>query len=176
MNKVRMIMCLMALLCASTMKADNAETDGKSIQYRGHVEAGVGAAYNVNTAQTVSTLNMQTLWSIGTSHGVKYKGMFGGLGLEYNHSQRDKENMYLFYGDVRYTFEKCKIQPMIGVKGGMIYDPYWTETTKPYGALSGSVKVYDKFRVGLEGTIFKRPARHFTANALVVVSYTIGKK
>lgn len=145
------------------------------VKYQGFVEAGVGAAYNLNTAQTVSSLNMQPLWMISTSHGVKYKGLFGGIGVGYNFTQRDKENMYIVFGDVRYSFEKCKLAPSVGAKGGLIYDPYWIEKVQKYGAITSSLEVYNNLRVGLEASVFSRPARHFTANALFVVSYSFGK-
>ena len=146
-----------------------------SVRYRGFVEAGVGAAYNLNTAQTVSSLNIQPLWMISTSHGVKYKGLFGGIGVGYNFTQRDKENMYLVFGDVRYSFEKCKLAPSVGAKVGLIYDPYWIEKVQKYGAITGSLEVYNNLRLDLEGSVFSRPARHFTTNALFVVSYSFGK-
>lgn len=162
---------LVALLMVCSASAQSVENEGKAVRYKGFVELGVAAAYNLNTAQTVSTVNMQTLWAVQTSHGVTYRGWFGGLGLGYHHSQRDKEDMYLTYGDVRYCFEKCRLMPVIGVKGGIIWDPYWIEKVQTYGALSASLRVYDRIRVGMEGSVFTRPSRHFTANAAVVVSY-----
>lgn len=167
----RWLIVLMALLTVCSASAQSVESEGKAVRYKGYVELGVGAAYNLNTAQTVSTVNMQTLWAVQTSHGVTYKGWFGGLGLGYHHSQRDKENMYLTYADVRYTFEKCKLQPAIGLKGGIIWDPYWIEKVQRYGALSASLRVYDRIRVGMEGAVFSRPSRHFTAYAAVVIGY-----
>lgn len=145
-----------------------------SVKYRGYVEAGVGAAYNLNTAQTISSLNMQPLWMVSTSHGVRYKGLFGGVGVGYNFTQRDKEKMYIAFADLRYGFEKCKLAPFLGVKAGMIYDPYWIEKVKSYGALGVNVDVYKGLRIGVKGSIFCRPARHFTANGLFVVSYSFG--
>lgn len=162
---------LVALLMVCSASAQGVENVDKALRYKGFVELGVGAAYNLNTAQTVSTVNMQTLWAVQTSHGVTYRGWFGGLGLGYHHSQRDSEDMYLTYGDVRYCFEKCRLAPAIGVKGGIIWDPYWIEKVQTYGALSASLRVYDRIRVGMEGSVFTRPSRHFTANAAVVVSY-----
>ena len=171
----RLIICLITALSVFALNAQNADIGDRACGYRGIVELGVGAAYNVNTAQVISTLNMQPLWAIFTSHGVKYKGLFGGVGFGYNLSQRDKENMYLAFSDVRYSFEKCKLAPSIGVKGGIIYDAHWIEKVKPYGAIGVNVDVYNGLSVGVEGSIFSRPARHFTANVFFVVSYSFGK-
>lgn len=162
---------LVALLTVWSASAQSVDNEGKSVRYKGFVELGVGAAYNLNTAQTVSSVNMQTLWELQTSHGVFYKGWFGGLGMGYHHSQRDSEDMYLAYGDVRYCFEKCRLLPAIGLKGGIIWDPYWIEKVQTYGAFSASLRVYDRLRVGVEGSVFTRPSRHFTANAVFVVSF-----
>lgn len=162
---------LVALLTVWSASAQSVENEGKTVRYKGFVELGVGAAYNLNTAQTVSSVNMQTLWELQTSHGVFYKGWFGGLGIGYHHSQRDKENMYLAYGDVRYSFVKCKLQPTLGLKGGIILDPYWIDKMQWYGTLSASLRVYDRIHVGMEGAVYSRPSRHFTANAVFVVSF-----
>ena len=162
---------LLALLFVVSASAQSVEVEGKAVRYKGFVELGVGAAYNLNTAQTVSVVNMQTLWTVQSSHGVAYKGWFGGLGMGYHHSQRDKEDMNLNCGDVRYCFEKCKVQPAIGLKGGFIWDPFWIEKVQLYGALSASLRVYDRIRVGMEGAVFSRPSRHFTANGVFVISF-----
>lgn len=169
------IICIAVILFSIHVNAQEAEKIGKTISYKGFVELGGGIAYNLNTAQTVSNLNMQMLWHVTTSHGIKYKGLFGGLGLGYNRTQRDKENMYLTYADVRYTFNKCINAPSIGLKGGIIYDPYWIEKVQSYGAITCNLKVYKRFYLGLEGSVFTRPSRHFTANALLVAGYTIGE-
>ena len=162
---------LVALLTVCSASAQGVENEGKAVRYKGFVELGVGAAYNLNTAQTMSVVNMQALYTVATSHGVTYKDWFGGLGVGYHHSQRDKEDMYLTYGDVRYCFEKHNLQPTIGLKGGGIFDPYWIEKVQVYGALSASLCVCNRIRVGIEGSLFGRPSRHFTANGVVVVSY-----
>lgn len=171
----RIIALLVCMFVVLSTHAQSVEDNDRTVGYRGIVELGCGSANNLNTAQTISSLNMQTLWSITTSQGVKYKGLFGGVGFGYNHSQRDKENMYLSYADVRYAFENFKIAPSIGFKAGVIYDPYWIESIQKYLALTGSVEVYDQLRFGLEGSVFSRPSRHFTANGLFVVSYCFGK-
>lgn len=161
---------LITCLSAFVLNAQNTGLGDRAIGYRGIVELGIGAAYNVNTAQTISSLNLQPLWAVSTSHGVKYKGLFGGVGIGYNFSQRDNEKMCLAFGDVRYCFEKCKLAPSVGVKAGMIFDHYWVEKVKPYGAMAVNVDVCKGLRVGVEGSIFSRPARHFTANGICVVS------
>lgn len=166
----KLIVCLVAALSFCSLKAQDANYEEISVRYRGIVELGVGAAYNVNTAQTLSSLNMQPLWAVSTSHGVKYKGLFSGVGIGYNFSQRDNEKMCLAFGDVRYCFEKCKLAPSVVVKAGMIFDHYWVEKVKPYGAMGVNVDVCKGLRVGVEGSIFSRPARHFTANGICVVS------
>lgn len=63
----------------------------------------------------------------------------------------------------------------MGAKVGLIYDPYWIEKVQKYGAITGSLEVYNNLRLDLEGSVFSRPARHFTTNALFVVSYSFGK-
>lgn len=165
---------LLTLLCVISASGQIVVKKETPIKYLGVAEVSAGVAYNLNTSETISTNNMQMLWAFSTSHGFVYKGLFGGLGFGYNHSQRDKENMYLIYTDIRYAFEKCKLAPFIGVKGGIIYDPYWIEKVKPYGAVGINVNVYKALCFGLEGSVFARPSRHFTANAFVVVGYTLG--
>lgn len=51
-----------ALLWMSTANA--------SVPYRGHVDFALGDAYNINTAQIISTNNMQLYGMTTTSHGV----------------------------------------------------------------------------------------------------------
>ena len=143
--------------------------------YRGYFDVAIGDAYNLNTAQTVSTNNMQWYAEITTTHGYVIKNWFVGAGVGYYHSFRDKENMYPIYLAGRYTFEGTKIKPYIDVRGGIVYDPYWISKIQAYGSLSAGLKVYKSFQVGLRGSIFSRPSRYFTANASVVLSYEIGK-
>lgn len=143
--------------------------------YRGYVDVSIGDAYNVNTAQTISTNNMQWYTEITTTHGYVLKNWFVGAGAGYYHSFRDKENIYPFYLAGRYTFGSVRIKPYIEVRGGIVYDPYWIETVQKYGALGVGVNVYKGLQVGLRGVIFSRPSRLFTANAAVVISYAIGK-
>lgn len=143
--------------------------------YRGYVDFALGDAYNFNTDQTISTNNMQWYSMISTTHGYQLKNWFVGAGVGYYHSYRDKENIYPFYAAGRYTFGNVRIQPYIGIRAGLMYDPYWVEKVQKYGALSVGMKVYKGLQVGLRGSIFSRPSRYFTANTAVVISYEIGK-
>lgn len=143
--------------------------------YKGYLDFAVGDAYNLNTAQTISTNNMQWYTMISTTHGYQMKDWFVGAGLGYYHSYRDKENMYPFYLAGRYTFNKAKVKPYIEVRAGIMYDPYWIEKVQKYVALSVGIKAYKGSQVGLRGSIFSRPSRYFTANAAVVVGYAFGK-
>lgn len=142
--------------------------------YRGYVDVAIGDAYNLNTAQTVSTNNMQWYAEITTTHGYVIKNWFVGAGVGYYHSFRDKENMYPMYLTGRYTFEETKIKPYIDVRGGIVYDPYWISKIQAYGSLSAGLKVYKGLQVGLRATVFSRPSRYYTANAAVVIGYVFG--
>lgn len=158
--------CFMCVFCLSAQ-------DSKG--YKGYVDFAVGDAYNLNTAQTISTNNMQWYTMISTTHGYQIKNWFVGAGLGYYHSYRDKENMYPFYLAGRYTFNKAKIKPYIEARAGIMYDPYWIEKVQKYGALTVGIRAYKGFQVGLRGSIFSRPSRYFTANAAVVIGYAFGK-
>lgn len=143
--------------------------------YRGYFDVAVGDAYNLNTAQTISTNNMQWYGKISTTHGYVLNNWFVGAGVGYYHSYRDKENMYPIYAAGRYTFENVKVKPYIEARAGIIYDPLWVEKVQKYGALGAGIDVFKGLKVGLRGSIFSRPSRYFTANAAFVVSYAIGK-
>ena len=143
--------------------------------YKGYVDFAVGDAYNLNTAQTISTNNMQWYTMISTTHGYQMKDWFVGAGLGYYHSFRDKENMYPLYVAGRYTFEGVKIKPYIDARAGVVYDPYWINQVQAYGAIGAGINVYKGLQVGLRATAFSRPSRYFTANAAVVISYAFGK-
>lgn len=95
--------------------------------YKGYLDLGIGDAYNLNTAQTISTNNMQWYTMISTTHGYVLKNWFVGAGLGYYHSFRDKENMYPFYLVGSYTFNSAKVKPYIEARAGIMYDPYWIE-------------------------------------------------
>lgn len=144
--------------------------------YKGYVDVVLGDAYNLNTAQKISTNNMQLYGAITTTHGYQLKNWFVGGGVGYYHSFRDKENMYPVYAAGRYTFCKIKKRPYIETRAGIIYDPRWVQTVQAYGALGAGMNVYKKIQVGLRTSIFSRPSRYFTANAAVVLNYTIGKQ
>lgn len=150
--------------------------NGKSANgYRGYVDFAVGDAYNFNTDQKISTNNMQWYTMVSTTHGYALKNWFVGAGVGYYHSYRDKENMYPIYAVGRYTFENIKTKPYIEARAGIVYDPLWIEKIQKYGALSAGLCVYKGLQVGLNGSVFSRPSRFFTANAAVVIGYTFGK-
>lgn len=75
----KLIVCLIAVLSFCLLKAQNLEGEGRTVVYKGIVELGIGATYNFNSAQTLSTLNLQPLWTVTTSQGVKYKGLCLGV-------------------------------------------------------------------------------------------------
>lgn len=160
---------LLFLLCISVVHIAKGEEPYRG--YRGYIDISLGDAYNLNTAQAISTNNMQLFSMISTTHGYVFNNWFVGGGVGFYHSYRDNENMYPIYAAGRYTFEKAKIKPYIEVRAGIVYDPYWIEKVQKYGALSAGVSVYKGFQVGLRGSIFSRPSRFFTANAAIVFSY-----
>ena len=143
--------------------------------YRGFVDFSLGDAYNLNTAQTISTNNMQWYSEITTTHGYVMNNWFVGGGVGCYYSFRDKENMYPIYTVERYTFENVKIKPYLEARVGIIYDSQWIHQVQAYGALSGGMNVHKRLQIGLRASIFSRPSRYFTANAAVVLSYAIGK-
>lgn len=143
--------------------------------YRGYMDFALGDAYNVNTAQIISTNNMQWYSMISTIHGYAMNHWFLGGGLGYYHSFRDKENMYPIFAVGRYTFAKVKLNPYIESRVGIIYDPHWVSKIQEYGAVSAGMNIYKGLQIGLRMSIFSRPSRYFTASAAVVVSYAIGK-
>lgn len=152
-----------------------AQSDNSNKGYRGFVDVTFGDAYNFNTAQTISTNNMQWYTEVSTTHGYVVKNWYAGVGIGYYHSCRDKENMYPLYAVGRYTIEDIKTKPYIEVRGGGVYDPYWISKVQVYGALSAGLEVYKGLQVGLRATVFSRPSRYFTANAAVVIGYAFGK-
>lgn len=152
-----------------------AQTESHYKGYRGYADVAIGDAYNFNTAQTISTNNMQWYAEITTTHGYVIKNWFVGAGVGYYHSFRDKENMYPLYAAVRYTFEGVKIKPYINARAGIVYDPYWISKVQAYGAIGAGINVYKGLQVGLRATVFSRPSRYFTANAAIVFSYAFGK-
>ena len=166
---------ILLLLGLSWISIVDAQEDGVNRGYRGYVDFAIGDAYNLNTAQTVSTNNMQWYSMFSTTHGYHWENWFVGAGLGYYHSYRDKVNMYPIYAAGRYSFGNVIIKPYIEARAGIMYDPNWIEKVQKYGALGGGVKVYKGLQAGLRLSIFSRPSRYFTANAAVVISYEIGK-
>ena len=165
---MRKIVCLCAALCLTVMLFAPNEV---LLKYRGFVDLEGGIAYNLNTAQTVSTNNMQFFTTVTTTHGIQMKQCFVGLGVGYMHSYRDKENIYPIYGAFRYTWEKSRLKPFADVRMGVVYDPYWISKVQAYGAVSLGVALYKNIQLGFRATVFSRPSRYFTANASVVLGY-----
>ena len=152
-----------------------AKVEIKNQGYSGYVDFAVGDAYNLNTAQTVSSNNMQWYTMISTTHGYVINNWFVGAGLGYYHSFRDNENIFPFYAAGRYTFENTKAQPFLEARAGIMYDPLWIQKVQAYGALSVGLNIYKGLQIDLRGSILGRPSRFFTANAAIVIGYTFGK-
>ena len=167
----RFLLLLLGIVCYSYIFAQEESVKG----YRGYVDFAIGDAYNLNTAQTVSTNNMQFYSMISTTHGYHWNNWFVGAGVGFYHSYRDKENMFPIYAAGRYTFGNVKLNPYIGIRAGIMYVPNWIERVQKYGALSAGVNVYKGLQAGIRLSIFSRPSRYFTANAAVVLSYAFGK-
>ena len=172
-NAMRRIVLL--FFCLTCFSVANAQGMDRDKGYRGYVDIAVGDAYNLNTAQKISTNNMQWYTMLSTTHGYQLKNWFVGAGIGYYHSYRDKENMYPIYAAGLYTFENTKLKPYISVRAGIMYDPFWEEKIQKYGALGAGLSVFKNFQVGLRMSVFSRPSRYFTANTAVVLSYAIGK-
>lgn len=170
MSKIRFVFVLIFALFFTIARSEEPKNG-----YRGYFDLAVGDAYNLNTAQTISTNNMQWYSMLSTTHGYQLKNWFVGAGVGYYHSYRDKENMYPFYAAGRYTFRNVKIKPYIGLRAGIMYDPLWVEKVQKYGALSAGLCIYKGFQAGIRMSVFSRPSRYFTANAAVVISYEFGK-
>lgn len=157
-----------ALYCFSSVHAQEAH-DSKIIpKYKGVIDIESGVAYNINTAQLISTNNMQALYCITTTHGVQIKNVFVGAGLGYYHSIRDKENIYPFFAATRFTFPKIIIKPFVELRAGMAYDPHWISSVQYYGALNCGFNVLKKIQLGCRVSMFSRPSRYFTVNASIV--------
>lgn len=165
---MKRIGCLCLAICMTVVL--HAQND-IPISYRGFVDVEGGIAYNLNTAQTVSTNNMQFYTSVSTTHGVQWSQCFVGLGVGYYHSYRDKENIYPVYGAFCYTWEKVQFKPFANVRLGIAYDPYWISKVQKYGAIGIGLEVYKNLQVGCRAVVFSRPSRYFTANAAMVLGY-----
>lgn len=166
---------VLLFFCFLWVNPSLAQSESSDKGYRGYFDAAIGDAYNLNTAQKISTNNMQWYSEITTTHGYVMKNWFVGGGIGYYHSFRDKENIYPIYAAGRYTFETVKLKPFIEARAGIAYDPLWIEKVQKYGAFSFGVNVYKGLQIGIRGSIFSRPSRYFTANAAVVFSYEFGK-
>ena len=162
----KIIVLFFTLLLTPTVNA--------SVPYRGYVDFALGDAYNINTAQIISTNNMQLYGMTTTSHGVVLKNWFLGVGAGYYHSFRDKENMYPVFFIGQYTFEKVKINPYIEARSGIVYDPLWERKEQVYGTLGAGVSLHKKIQLGVRLSMFSR-SHFFTANAAVAVSYSFGQ-
>ncbi len=145
------------------------------IPYRGYVDISFGNAYNFNTAQTVSTNNMQLYGMASTMHGIVLKNWFLGAGVGYYHSFRDQENMFPLFLVVRNTYDKLKVHPYIEARAGTVYDPLWERKLQVYGTLGAGISIHKKIQLGVRLSAFSRPSRYFTANAAVAVSYSLGQ-
>ena len=143
--------------------------------YKGFVDVAFGDAYNLNTAQLISTNNMQLYCAISMTHGCRLRNWFVGGGVGFFHSFRDDENMVPVYAAGRYTFEGIEMKPYIETRAGIICDPLWVRKVQVLGALSGGMEVYNRLHVGIGLSVFSRPSRYFTANAALVVSYSFGE-
>lgn len=139
--------------------------------YRAYVDTAIGDAYNFNTAQTISTNNMQLYSMLSTTHGYALKSWFLGGGVGYYHSFRDRENMYPVYTAGRYTFDSVRMKPYVETRAGIICDPRWVRPIQAYGAIKAGFNVYNRWQAGLSLSMFSRPSRYFTANAELVLSY-----
>ena len=143
----------------------------KECHYKGMLELECGAAYNFNTAQLVSTNNMQLFTTIATIHGLYLKPYFVGLGGGFYHSFRDNENIYPVFTEFRYDWGDMRFKPYIDLRLGVVYDPYWISTVQGYGGFGIGVQVYENLHFGCRGAVFSRPSRYFTANASIVIGY-----
>lgn len=170
MKKIHSLLLFIVVFSSSIVKGEESNNG-----YKGYFDFALGDAYNLNTAQKISTNNMQLYSMISTTHGYMINSWFVGAGVGYYHSFRDKENMYPIYVSGRYTFGKVKIKPYIEARAGIIYDPRWIRQVQAYGALCTGMSVFKRLQVGLRLSVFSRPSRYFTVNGEVVLSYAIGK-
>ena len=163
----RVVSLCLGMCLAMVLHAQNES----KLKYRGLVDIESGVAYNLNTAQTVSSNNMQFFSSITTTHGVQLNQCFVGMGVGYYHSFRDDENIYPIFGSFRYDWKDVKLNPFADLRLGVAYDPYWISKVQAYGAISFGVEFYKKMQLGCRASIFSRPSRYFTVNAAVVLGY-----
>lgn len=168
----RVLMMIVGIVLMSSVYANGQE----SVRgYRGYADFAIGDAYNFNTAQLISTNNMQLYSMVSTTHGYVMGNWFVGAGIGYCHTFRDGENMFPVYAAGSYTFGTTKLKPYIEARAGMIYDPLWVRTVQAYGSLGAGMSVYKRLQVGLRLSMFSRLNRYFTANAAVTIGYAFGK-
>ena len=166
---MKRIISLCLFLCvAIAIKAQ----DINDMKYKGFADLEIGIAYNFNTAQLVSTNNMQLFSTITTTHGIQLKQCFVGVGVGYIHSCRDKENIFPMFCAFCYDWKDMKRKPFTDVRLGIVYDSYWISKVQGYGAISLGVELYKSIQMGCRAAIFSRPSRYFTANASVVLRYS----
>lgn len=166
---MKRIIGLCFFLCvACTMWA---QEETSTMKYKGLVDLESGIAYNLNTAQAISTNNMQFFTTLTTTHGVQLKQYFVGLGVGYMHSYRDEENIYPLFAAFRYDRINAKWKPFADVRLGIVYDTYWISKVQAYGSISVGFEIYKNIQLSCRGSIFSRPSRYFTANAGVLLSY-----
>ena len=171
MKKLFLIFLGIYLISVSALRADNPIKG-----YKSFVDVTIGDAYNLNTAQTVSTNNLQWYSMVSTTHGYRFYNWFVGAGIGYYHSYRDKENMFPAYLAGKYTYEKAPgVKPYIEAQVGIMYDRLWIEKVLKYGSLGAGINVYKGLQLGLRVSLFSRPSRFFTANAAIVLSNAFGK-
>lgn len=133
----------------------------KTAKYKGLVDLESGVAYNFNTAQLISTNNMQIMSFISSIHGVEIKNWFVGVGVGYYHSFRDSENIYSLFGASRvYPFRKND-KILLELRLGCLYDPYWVARFQCYGSFGCGYYVLNNLQLGLRGSIFSCPSRFF---------------
>ena len=166
---------LFVFFCIIVLPAVNTRGVEPVRGYRCYMDLALGDAYNFNTAQTISTNNMQFYSMASTTHGYKVNDWFVGGGVAFYHSFRDGESMYPIFAAGRYTFRNVKMNPYVDTRAGIICDPRWVRPVQVYGALLAGVTVYKKLQTGIRLSLFSRPSRYFTANAAVVVSYVFGE-
>ena len=167
----KQLFLFLCILCWTSTPARGGQT---SKGYKAYIDVSLGDAYNFNTAQLISTNNMQLYSMVSSTHGYQFDEWFIGGGVGYYHSFRDGENMYPLYAAGRYSFDTERLKPSIGMRAGIVYDPRWVSKVQAYGALSTGVTMYKRLQVGLRLSLFSRPSRFFTANAAFVFSFEFG--
>lgn len=157
-----------ALCCFFCAHAQGPHESKIPLKYKGFIDVESGIAYNLNTAQLISTNNMQVLYCVTTTHGLQIKNAFVGVGIGYYHSVRDDENIYPIFAATRLVFSKIIVKPFVELRTGIAYDPQWISSVQYYGALSCGFNVLKKIQLGCRISMFSRPSRYFTVNASIM--------